>query len=67
MKTQNRNLAFNKNSVIELNDSQLLEVDGGTTPVCFYVGYAVLASSGGCGAVVAATIGGAIGYTIAQN
>ncbi|WP_417291546.1 class IIb bacteriocin, lactobin A/cerein 7B family [Corallibacter sp.] len=34
MKTQNNKLAFNKSSVTELNDSQLLEVDGGTTPVC---------------------------------
>ena len=33
MKTQNNKLAFNKSSVTELNDAQLLEVDGGTTPV----------------------------------
>ena len=65
MKTQNAKLNFRKDSIIELNEAQLLDVDGGTSPVCFYVGYAALASSGGCGAVVAAAIGGAIGYSIA--
>ncbi|RLJ63307.1 lactobin A/cerein 7B family class IIb bacteriocin [Lacinutrix venerupis] len=34
MKTQNTNLAFNKNSVTELNDNQLQDVNGGTSPVC---------------------------------
>ncbi|WP_290701569.1 class I lanthipeptide [Lacinutrix sp.] len=34
MKTQNTNLSFDKNSLIELNDSQLDDVKGGTTIVC---------------------------------
>lgn len=34
MKTQKSELNFNKSSVTELNDKQLLEVDGGTTAGC---------------------------------
>ena len=36
MKTQNVNnkLRFDKNSLIELNEEQLTDVNGGTTPVC---------------------------------
>ncbi len=35
MKTQNANkLAFAKSSLVELNDNQLNDVNGGTTPVC---------------------------------
>ncbi|MET3017698.1 class I lanthipeptide [Flavobacterium hydatis] len=36
MKKQNVNnkLAFNKVAVIELNDNQMYDVDGGTTPLC---------------------------------
>ncbi|RLJ63310.1 lactobin A/cerein 7B family class IIb bacteriocin [Lacinutrix venerupis] len=34
MKTQNTSLAFNKSSVTELNDNQLQDVNGGTSPVC---------------------------------
>ncbi|MET3017696.1 class IIb bacteriocin, lactobin A/cerein 7B family [Flavobacterium hydatis] len=36
MKKQNVNnkLAFNKVAVIELNDNQMHDVDGGTTPIC---------------------------------
>ena len=33
MKTQNTNLAFNKSSVTELNDNQLQDVNGGTSPI----------------------------------
>ncbi|MWB96547.1 hypothetical protein GON26_19455 [Flavobacterium sp. GA093] len=36
MKKQNPNnkLAFNKVAVIELNDNQMYEIDGGTGPAC---------------------------------
>ncbi|WP_082041739.1 class IIb bacteriocin, lactobin A/cerein 7B family [Lacinutrix sp. Hel_I_90] len=34
MKTQNKNLAFNKSSVVDLNDNQLMDVNGGTSPLC---------------------------------
>jgi lactobin A/cerein 7B family class IIb bacteriocin len=39
MKKQNVNnkLAFNKVAVIELNDNQMYDVDGGTTPLCIGV------------------------------
>jgi hypothetical protein len=39
MKKQNINnkLAFNKVAVIELNDNQMYDVDGGTTPLCIVV------------------------------
>jgi len=34
MKTQNKNLAFNKSSVTELSDNQLQDVNGGSSPLC---------------------------------
>ncbi len=35
MKTQNANkLTFTKNALVELNDNQMVDVQGGTTPVC---------------------------------
>ena len=35
MKNQNTNkLAFNKLAVVELNDKQMHDVDGGTSPLC---------------------------------
>ncbi|WP_452596809.1 class IIb bacteriocin, lactobin A/cerein 7B family, partial [Pontimicrobium sp. MEBiC01747] len=35
MKTQKANrLDFTKNSVVELNEVELLDVDGGTSPLC---------------------------------
>ena len=39
MKKQNQNnkLAFNKVAVIELNDKQMDDVDGGTSPLCIGV------------------------------
>jgi lactobin A/cerein 7B family class IIb bacteriocin len=39
MKKQNpaNKLAFNKAAVTELNDNQMYDVDGGTTPVCIGV------------------------------
>lgn len=45
MKTQNNKLDFRKISVTELNDKQLLEVDGGTSPT-------ITVSSAGCVSVV---------------
>ncbi|MFC4816615.1 class I lanthipeptide, partial [Flavobacterium sp. GCM10023249] len=46
MKKQNVNnkLAFNKAVVIELNEAQMYDVDGGTSPVCA----AAVASSNWC-------------------
>ncbi len=35
MKSQN--LVFEKNAMVELNDEQMLEVDGGTSPICLAV------------------------------
>ncbi|WP_452599164.1 class I lanthipeptide [Pontimicrobium sp. MEBiC01747] len=32
MKTQKRKLEFNKSDVLELNNSQMLDVNGGTSP-----------------------------------
>ena len=37
MKTQNNKLAFNKSAVVELNDDQLQDVNGGSTPGCYLV------------------------------
>lgn len=34
MKTQNKKLDFKKNSLVELNDSQLKGVNGGSSWVC---------------------------------
>lgn len=53
-------LAFNKNSVIELNDNMLTEINGGSTPVCV----ASIASSAGCAAVGGAIIGSLIAWMI---
>jgi hypothetical protein len=58
-------LAFNKNSLVELNDQQLNNVDSGITssPGCYAAGYvAATISSSFCGAVV---LGAAI-YGIMQ-
>ncbi len=53
---------FEKRTIVELSDSELAEVQGGTTPVCA----AAVASSGYCAGaaiVVTAFVGGAIvGY-----
>ncbi len=53
---------FEKRTIVELTDSELAEVQGGTTPVCA----AAVASSGYCAGaaiVVTAFVGGAIvGY-----
>jgi hypothetical protein len=40
-------LAFNKVAVVELNDNQMYDVDGGTTPFCIGVaiGYIIYKSS----------------------
>ena len=72
MKTQNVNakLAFNKSSVLELNDAQLSHVNGGSTPLIassmFCVNAAAAASSAGCGAVGAAIVGAVVGWTIKE-
>jgi len=56
MKTQNTKLAFKKNSLVELTESQLLEVDGGTSPPCAATAFYALG---------AAAVGAIIGYTLA--
>lgn len=52
MKTQNTNLAFNKSAIIELNESTMLSIDGGTTPLCIAAGV----SSGACAIAAGAAI-----------
>ena len=34
MKTQNNKLRFNKNTMVELNNNELLDVNGGTSTFC---------------------------------
>ncbi|WP_290701561.1 class I lanthipeptide [Lacinutrix sp.] len=41
MKKQNRNLSFNKSSLIELNDGQLQDVNGGSTPTTITIGITI--------------------------
>jgi hypothetical protein len=44
MKKQNtiNKLAFNKVAVAELNDNQMHDVDGGTTPICLPISIIVI-------------------------
>ncbi|WP_427871651.1 class I lanthipeptide [Flavobacterium sp. MMS24-S5] len=60
MKKQNANnkLAFNKASVIELNDNQMYSVDGGTSPVA--------TSSGYCSAVLGGLVSAGIAWLMAD-
>lgn len=37
MKTHNKTLDFTKHTVIELNDQELFEIDGGTSVTCVVV------------------------------
>lgn len=61
MKKQNINkLAFKKAGIIELNDNQMYEVDGGSTPVCV----ATAASSAGCAGVASAALGLLVAYLV---
>ena len=45
MKNQNQNskLAFNKVAVVELNENQMHNVDGGSSPICLgiFIGYTI--------------------------
>ena len=52
MKTQNTKLNFKKDSIIELNESTMLDIDGGTTPLCIGAGV----SSGACAVAAGAAI-----------
>ena len=62
MKTQKVNkLDFTKSSIVELNEGQLLDVDGGTTPVCVMAA----ASSVNCVGILIASIG--LSYAIATG
>ena len=38
MKTQNNKLGFTKNSLVELNDKDMLNIDGGAGSISIYVG-----------------------------
>jgi len=38
MKTQNKKLDFSKSSVVELNDSDMLNVDAGGVSITIYIG-----------------------------
>jgi len=53
MKTQNNKLDFKKRSLIELNDNQMLDVQGGSTPAIIV---SANVSSAGCAGVSAAVV-----------
>ena len=56
MKTQNTKLDFRTHGLIELNDNQMLETQGGTTPACAAAVALANASSAGCASVSAAVV-----------
>lgn len=57
MKTKNLNkLDFNKGTIVELNDKQILSVNGGTSGVCQFVGEYIIS------AIVDAVIAGTIDH-----
>lgn len=62
MKTQNRELVFTKQDIIELNDNQSYNVNGGSTVGC---GAAAAASTVGC--FVATFVMAAAAYYITEN
>lgn len=62
MKTQKANrLDFTKNSVVELNEVELLDVDGGTSPLCVIA----VASSAQCVGILLGSI--ALSYNITKD
>lgn len=70
MKKQNNNkLAFTKNGIVELNNNELLTVNGGTVPLVIPATWiaeaAAAASSAGCAAAAAAAAGAVVGAVIA--
>ncbi|WP_452602989.1 class I lanthipeptide [Pontimicrobium sp. MEBiC06410] len=72
MKTQKLNgLDFKRSSIVELNESQLTDVNGGSTPLLASSGLCLNAaaalSSASCGAVGAAIVGAVVGAVIAEN
>jgi lactobin A/cerein 7B family class IIb bacteriocin len=58
MKKQNANnkLVFNKAAVVELNDNQLQNINGGTSPT--------VTSSGWCLGIIGAGVGALIAYAL---
>jgi len=44
MKTQNTKLTFRKDSLVELNETQLISIDGGSSPACVTVVVAFIGS-----------------------
>ncbi|MCL9807416.1 class IIb bacteriocin, lactobin A/cerein 7B family [Flavobacterium amniphilum] len=58
MKKQNLNgkLAFNKAVVVELNDTELYDVNGGATPL--------IASSGPCAGLASAVVGALVAWAL---
>ncbi|WP_044401236.1 class I lanthipeptide [Lacinutrix sp. Hel_I_90] len=62
MKKQESNkLDFTKKSIIELNEGQLMEIDGGTSPICIIA----IASSVKCVGIGVASI--ALSYNITRD
>jgi lactobin A/cerein 7B family class IIb bacteriocin len=61
MKKQNLNgkLAFNKAAVVELNDSDLYDVNGGATPIAL-----AIASSASCAALASAVVGSLVAWAL---
>jgi hypothetical protein len=64
MKKQNVNnkLAFGKATVVELNDAQIGEVNGGTTPACAWAAAQAAASSVACVGLAAAAVGSLVAW-----
>lgn len=54
---------FESRTIVELSDLEMMEIDGGTTPVCA----AAVASSGGCVAVGSFIAGTVLGYFAQQR
>lgn len=60
-KSKHNKLDFTKNSVIELNDTQMLEIDGGTSVVCA----TAAATSVACVGILVVAIG--VSYAIGKG
>jgi len=47
MKTQNNKLSFNTNTMVELNNEVLLDINGGSTPTTASSGWCLAAAGAG--------------------
>jgi lactobin A/cerein 7B family class IIb bacteriocin len=54
---------FESRTIVELSDAEMMQIDGGTTPVCA----AAVASSHICGTIAIAAAGALIGYLAEAN